>query len=1315
MRRAILRCVLISAVSILAIIFGGSFAWAQVATTSLHGVVTDQSGASVPGAKVTLLDPATSYTRTATTSKDGVYEFSQVPPATYQVTVAAKGFKEYQQLRMTLLVATPATLDVKLEVGEMSQTVSVTEASAPAVNTSDATIGNAFGTQQITTLPFDGRDPTAILSLQPGVMFFDTSNTNVNTSDPNSVQLEDSRSGAVNGGRSDQSNITVDGIDNNDQLLGLAFTGALRSTLESTEEFRVTTADGGADQGRSSGAQVNLVTKSGTNKFHGSLYEYNRNILGRANNWFNKNEESLNGEPNEPGAFVRNVYGGALGGPIKKDRLFFFLNYEGLRQAEAIQTTRAVPSQSLRDGVLMYQCDSASSCPGGTVAGASGKSYSVPQGFFGLSPAQIASMDMGAVANGTCTAPGHWGPGCGPDPAALAFMQTYPVSNTLNGGNGSDGINVLGYTFPSPAPVHQNTGILKLDYNINQSASQKLFARLNYQDDHSYLPEEFPGQPATYVQTNGNKGIAFGYTAVFDANHINSLRYGFIRQSLGQNGANNTEHHVIFRGLDDQTAFTRTTATTVPVHNIVDDFTWIKGTHTIQWGGNLRIVDNNRLSNNQSFFDAEINPGWLANSGIAGTGTSLDPGAFGFPAVSDGFAFAYDSAAMDSTGLIPEIDAFYNLTKTGAVLPEGTAVPRHFRGHELEFYLQDSWRIKPNITINYGARYSLLQPPYETTGTQVEPTTSLDNWFVTRGIDQKKGIVYDPLFTFALAGQANGKKPYWGWDYKDIGPRLSVAYSPGIWKKLFGGPGKSSIRAGWGIYFDHFGEGLVNTFDRQGSFGLTTAESNLAAVLGVDDSPRFTNQFVIPPELYSILAATSPPPSGNARFMPPVGGLSFTWGMDDKIKTPYSHVIDLSIERDLGHNFSLDVAYVGRLGRRLLVNEDVGEPLDLTDPKSHMDYFAAATLLSKYARANTPISAIPKIPYWENIFPTAHSAPAACVTLEQACPPGNFPAAPSNTQAMYDLYYGDVLNEVTALQFADTSCIPACATVNGKTAPYQFYSGQYTSLYAWTNAGYSDYHAMEITLRKSQSHGLLFDLNYTLSKSTDMGSDAERVSLYEGGGFSSDIINAWEPKLQHALSDFDATHQVNANWIYQLPIGRGRAFGSKWNNWMDAAFGGWQVAGLWRWTSGLPFSVLNGFDFPTDWFLTGNANLVGPLPPTGTTYTTLPGAATPTLNEFKNPATAVNSFDYPFPGQAGQRNILRGPGYFSIDMSLQKTWSLGESRSLRLGWDVYNITNSYRFDGQTALPEIDLIGTFGNYTTTINDSRKMQFSLRFEF
>lgn len=279
--------------------------------------------------------------------------------------------------------------------------------------------------------------------------------------------------------------------------------------------------------------------------------------------------------------------------------------------------------------------------------------------------------------------------------------------------------------------------------------------------------------------------------------------------------------------------------------------------------------------------------------------------------------------------------------------------------------------------------------------------------------------------------------------------------------------------------------------------------------------------------------------------------------------------------------------------------------------------------------------------------------------------------------------------------------------MNGKTGPFQFYNGQFSSLYSWSTIARSDYHAFQVSLRKTLSSGLAFDLNYTLSKSTDMASDAERVSLFEGGGFSSDIINNWDPGLQHALSDFDTTHQINANWVYQLPFGQGRRFASGINRGMDAVIGGWQLSGLWRWTSGFPFSVGNVFGFPTNFELTGDAVPTRPLPKTGTFFACpQPGSGcSPAIDAFQNPAGAFGDF----------RNELRGPGYFTVDMSLAKSWSLGEARSLRLAWDVYNITNSYRFDGQTTNSSLSSASTFGSYTKVINDSRKMQFSLRFQF
>jgi len=252
--------------------------WAQTATTSLRGTVSDANGAVLPGVTVTISDHQTGFSRDAKTDDQGVYQFLQLPPSTYVVTVNAPGFAPLKEEHLRLMVNSPATLNMTMQVRGQTVMVEVT-GTAPLVNTTDASLGHAFGAEKIENLPFEGRDPVGILSLQPGVVFIA----------PKGVVNEgtDSRGGAVNGARSDQTNVTLDGVDNNDQLLGLAFEGALRSTLDSLQEFRVTTSNSNADAGRSSGAQVSLVTKSGTNSLHGSAYEYNRSKIGEANDWFN--------------------------------------------------------------------------------------------------------------------------------------------------------------------------------------------------------------------------------------------------------------------------------------------------------------------------------------------------------------------------------------------------------------------------------------------------------------------------------------------------------------------------------------------------------------------------------------------------------------------------------------------------------------------------------------------------------------------------------------------------------------------------------------------------------------------------------------------------------------------------------------------------------------------------------------------------------------------------------------------------------------------------------------------------------------------
>ena len=396
-------------VAILAVVALGTFAGAQSATTSLHGTVSDAKGLVVAGASVTLNNPGTGFTRTVKTDDQGAYQFLELPPSTYLMTVTATGFATTKRENVVLQVSSPATVNMTLQVQGGSVIVDVT-GEAPVVNTQDATLGNNFGARQLTDLPTEGRDPVSILSLQPGVVYIGK-NVNVN---------DDSRGGAVNGARSDQTNVTLDGLDDNDQLNGYAFQGAMRATLDSLQEFRVTTSNYDASAGRSSGAQVNLVTKSGTNTFHGSGYEYYRPNFTVANDWFNKQAELNAGLPNVPGFVLRNTFGGTIGGPIKKDRLFFFAAYEGQRTADQLQTTRIIPTQSLAAGNLKYLCNPDPTVDPNCDCGNFGRPSVVDGGstFPGfnvvtINASQITSLDQGCAANDACPAtPGNpLGPG----------------------------------------------------------------------------------------------------------------------------------------------------------------------------------------------------------------------------------------------------------------------------------------------------------------------------------------------------------------------------------------------------------------------------------------------------------------------------------------------------------------------------------------------------------------------------------------------------------------------------------------------------------------------------------------------------------------------------------------------------------------------------------------------------------------------------------------------------------------------------------------------------------------------------------------
>jgi hypothetical protein len=1348
-----------------------TFVWAQTATTSLRGTVYDPKGAVVSGATLAITNPATGFSRKTKSDNQGNYQFLELPPAKYELAVDAPGFATIKQSGVELLVASPANLNVTMQVTGGTVTVEVS-GSTPLVNTQDASLGHAFGEDQIADLPFEGRDPAGILSLQTGVVFTGNS-THISSA-------ADSRSGSVNGARSDQTNIVLDGVDNNDELLGTAFTGAVRAPLDSLEELKVTTSSSDADTGRSSGGQVSEVTKSGTNHVHGSLYIYNRPTFTTGNDWFNKAAQLQADEPNSPPFLLRNTFGANVGGPIIKDRLFFFAAYEGQRKREDLQVTRVVPSLGLRAGSISYLCTEDPNCPAG--------------GVNTLSASTIATMDPNcgnSLVEDPITCPLGPGPNPliaylpgNPNSSTSSIFNQYPQPNTVTVG---DGLNFVGFTFPSPLPASLDDYVLKFDYNLTKDGNHRLFlkgimdnersAERNFVNSPNTVTgdggEEFPGQPEGQVERDNNKGITLGYTATLSSSLINSFHFGYISQLINVQGLE-TQAYNDFRGMDNINAFTPTINTHVPVKNIVDDVTKVMGSHTFQFGGNYREIDNLRESDAQNFFQGQTNVYWLNVSGISNTGSSLDPAAFpnpatpgfNYPAVDPDFSANYDFPMAALVGILTQVNANYELTKSLSVIPQGQLVPRHFRNHEYEFYGQDQWRVKPNFTFTYGLRYSILQPPYETTGTQVSPTISLNGWFNQRSIAAANGQVYDPAIGFGLSGQANGKPPYWAYDYKDVAPRIAFAYSPqaesGWSKRLWGGPGKTSIRTGYGIYFDHFGEGITNTFDREGSFGLTTAEVNPAGIQTVDGSARYSGLFNIPTSSNDGTCAAPPcsligqPPTGPFPVFSPSGaatpgGFAITWGLDDKLKTPYSHLIDFSITRELPSSFVFEASYVGRFAHRLMQEEDLALPTNLKDPQTKTTYFQAVQALAKQYYAGTPIQNISAATvgtnYWENLFPAAKGQAVnqlfGTVTeapgTTQPCLGNALPNATivTATQAMYDLFCNYAGNETTALETADSpgifsfeaanQCFPACATLNGvQTAGYDYYSPQFSSMDAWRSIGNSSYNAAQFSLRH-RAKGLEFDLNYTYSRSIDDGSNAERVSTFEGLGFASQILNSWFPRQNRAVSDFDTTQIINANWVYQLPLGRGKSFGAGMGSFANAIIGGWTLSGLWRWSTGYPFSLISP-EWATNYDLeTPAVPISSARPKTGGYIVAQAGGGTgpnvfqdPGITDAAtNPNAAINLFRPAYPGEGGLRNGLRGPGTFDIDTTIAKSWSIHEGQLVKFSWSMYNVTNSARFDvGTMQLSGNNSLSTsssFGNFSSTLSNPRVMEFMLRYVF
>ena len=1212
--------------------------------TGLSGIVTDQTGGVVPGAEIKVTNEEIGLQRSTLSDVAGRYAFAQLRPGTYTLVATKEGFESVTLEGVVLLVNTTVTNNIVFGTVEAVQETVNVFASVVQVNTTDASIGTAFGTKPIRQLPLNARNPAGLLSLQAGVTFL--------SADPlDSQKAGDIRNGSVNGAQSDQSNVTLDGVDVNDQNGQLPFTSVLRNTLDSIQEFRVVTTAANADQGRSAGAQVSLVTKSGTNEIHGSLYEYHRNTTTAANDFFN------NSAGVERAKLIRNVFGASVGGPIKRDRVFYFANYEGRRDASEGSAVRTVPNNSMRNGFLRYR----------DVNGAVQE----------LDPAFIRSnIDPLQI---------------GSNPATLEYFRSFPEPNDSTAG---DGLNTAGYRFTAPTPLVWNTLITKVDWTADQNGAHHMFLRGNFQNDSISGVPQFPGEPPNRETRDTSRGLAFGYTGVLDSSSVATFRYGFTAQKVNLTGVQKEARVSLGDSLIDNSAGTTTPQETyLPTQTVSGDISVIRGPHSLQFGGVFRSIRNQRFSFGNSYHFAK-QAAWAIPIQNWETLESRLPAA---PADSGNF----QENMATTLGVINFIQANYNFDLDGNPLPAEDPTRRTYGKEELELYFQDTWRVKPGLSITAGLRWSLIPPVREVNGLQVSITPRIGDYIALRQELAEAGRPTREAgpIGYVAADSAEGK-PLWDTSFTNFSPRLAVAFSPqarnGFLAKLFGGPGKTSIRAGAGLFYNNFGMGMIQMLDRN-AFGLSTSLTQTTFTL--DTAPRFSGFSDLP-------AAGLPPPPGGGPGTPPNSG-AWSQGIDSSVQAPYSINPTIFVSRELGGGFIAEVGYVGRLGRKLLTNDTAAaQYANFKDPESGQYLIDALSDFEMQISDGRPVSAIGPVAFWENLYSNA-------ATQEMTA-----------TQRVYEAIRSTSPDTGTAIANLDGlwGCNPFCSDFG----PGAFMNPQFWAFDALRSFGTSTYHSMQLSLRKAFSSGFQFDLNYTLSKSKDLVSVGERPGVgVRFGQQPSDtywsthtVINSWNREGQRADSDFDMRHQANANWVVELPFGQGKPILPNMGPAGQAVLGDWQVSGLLRLTSGLPLSVTNGLAWPTCYCYRHFAEVAGPIPEqTNTTNARLIGGGTGP-NVFSDPQAALSSFRQVLPGEVGQRNNLRGHGIFSIDMAIGKRFQMPfEGHSLQFRAEAFNLTNSVRFN-TAVLGTLDLStgsGSFGNYSLLMIPPRVMQFGLRYEF
>lgn len=698
----------------------------------------------------------------------------------------------------------------------------------------------------------------------------------------------------------------------------------------------------------------------------------------------------------------------------------------------------------------------------------------------------------------------------------------------------------------------------------------------------------------------------------------------------------------------------------------------------------------------------------------------------------------FDRAFLELTGLIPEVSADFHVNpKDSTFYPVGTPSRRHFAENDVEWYLQDNWKMRSNLNVTLGLRWSYYGPVWEQNGLQTAPTTDVLAWFDQRMKDMLKGIPSNrsPLLQFQLAGKANGRDSWYSPDWNNFAPRIALAYSPGFTEgmlgKIFGGSGKTSIRVGAGIFYDRVGGPLAFDEATSGDPGLIDSFGTAVGKWGYANGPRFsgtcnsTGCSGFPPlSLYF-----TPPTSATFPFTTDTSSGAFGVLVAQHLRTPYSTNLSFTIQRELPKNMTLEVGYVGVLGQKLPAKIDTAQLYGLFyDSASNQSMWGAENQIVRLIGSNpfspaTKVANVPKIPFIENVMPKlANNYASQCdSTLTTS----------TATQGFYCLATQFAPDWGSLLQFMDVT-LPSQGTspFNNQLDPQGIGRVldplQYASSPTWTNFGRSNYHSLQLSVRRKMGSSE-FGFNYVFSKSIDNGSASPN-----GDAFLSDtngqLPDAFSPNASRALSDFNLKHNFNASWVVALPFGRGKAIGNKVSGKLDQVIGSWQVMGALRWHSGFPLSPREGTFYPTNFYQPGPGTVVGPLK-SSVTKSDVPDGLP---NLFKDPATARALVAFTAPGSVGSRNVINGPAFFRIDLSLAKTFHLWESHTLEFRVEAFNTFNNVNFSdvasqydtvfggGTAPIDGFDVsdVATFGRLFSTAGPrggAREVQTAVRYTF